>query len=486
MDRFEVNPMELVDKFKPTELVGQFVVAQSIPVQPPGWSTKPLGSWQIAHDPRLPVHDVRGGDGAVVGIVVGFAIDDTPALIQGAVELATATPDVESWVAGLAGRFLVVELREGDLRFHSDAVGSLGTVYCPSQKIVASTGYLIPYTPETQDRAALIDELRAAGSRFLFPFGTTSREGIYRLLGNHRLDTHNWQPRRMWPTGPVDRAEDSRELLSEIGREVRRVVTGVAAAYPLSVSLTGGKDSRALLAVTKDIAKDVDFYTLSVGDRQADIDVFLARTLAQRYGLRHNVIRTATASNDEQLRWLYRTGCVASEDRGREITNAYYQLDPARAELTADFGEIMRDFATKPGMDPRAVETILYPMKLKPIPWVLETLDRYIKSLPLDDPYHIMDMKYLDGRIASWAGVLPYAEADSVPLRMSVFTSRRLIQLAMALPLDLRLADGAPEEVTRMLWPELLNLPFNRYTGMTHVKDRLKKRVYRMKKAMRR
>lgn len=97
---------------------------------------------------------------------------------------------------------------------------------------------------------------------------------------------------------------------------MRTVRAAVATGVPLTCALTGGRDTRALLALLHGAQADgrTAFYTSGT---PADLDVVLAQRLAARYGLEHEV-RPQEPVGDPEL-WRMRT--VAYLDRADGLSS---------------------------------------------------------------------------------------------------------------------------------------------------------------------
>lgn len=55
---------------------GQFLLSSEAGMEPPGsFVSRRIGGWTLAAHPLLPVRDITVGGGAVVGWLVGWAVD---------------------------------------------------------------------------------------------------------------------------------------------------------------------------------------------------------------------------------------------------------------------------------------------------------------------------------------------------------------------------------------------------------------------------
>ena len=114
--------------------------------------------------------------------------------------------------------------------------------------------------------------------------------------------------------GPVTPASvtPSRVAKTKTARDVADALTelarGTDAIDPLTCGLTAGRDTRVLLALALAAGLDVDYYTSGHDD---DVDVVIARDLAETFGLRHRLI-TPSVPDD----WAAATSAFSAQTDG--------------------------------------------------------------------------------------------------------------------------------------------------------------------------
>lgn len=204
------------------------------------------------------------------------------------VDLGAAPGERSGW-----GRYLLIELQHRPLRIvaTTDIVGSINFVYESSPR------RLVAGTAESMVRSL-------ASSRRIEPVGLASvllhghclgpwtvTEGVRCLLGD---SCFTWQPgtearSEQFSTLHIDeRMEQMRDadaLAEELGRRVAAAVLTQAGERPTwSLFLSGGVDSRLILAYLMDLGKDIRL--VSYGYRGFP-DLELARLIARRTGIPH-------------------------------------------------------------------------------------------------------------------------------------------------------------------------------------------------------
>jgi hypothetical protein len=95
---------------------------------------------------------------------------------------------------------------------------------------------------------------------------------------------------------------------------------------------------------------------------------------------------------------------------------------------------------------------------------LLEAGRRWLEALPLSNALAVLDLLYLEQRVGCWAAPQTYGVVAG-PLKFWPFAHRDIFANMLRLPIEYRLRDALPADIVRLTWPELLAVPFNRYTG---------------------
>jgi len=491
-------PAERFATFPVQNLDGQFVLCRSDAHVPPGWPVQERAGWRLAAHASLPVLSLCARDGASVGWMLGWPISGDGVWLEGDVTLAIPADAGDAEFAAslyqLGGKFLAVWLPARGGSVWLDAGGTLSCVFSPAHQLVAATPSLVPYSHGCEDdtdllaRTGLMDGTRNPdGLSFSFAFGTTSRRGVERLLPNHALNLDTWTVRRHWPSAPIAADADPRDVVARVGAIVERNMRAVASRMPVRLPLTAGHDSRALLACARTLLDRIELLTIAFPDGSARMDVTVAEHLARRQKLVHRTL-VCGPSNVAQLdEWLWRTGACVGSARGWQAMNAYASLPDSRPEISGALGEAARasywkDLRAANGM-PDA-NTVVRALALPETPDLVLRARAWLDSLPATRPMHVVDLVLLEQRVGSWSGVVPYGHARALPFRFTPFAHRDAIESMLRLPDEYKLAARFPRDLIASRWPELLAVPFNRYSGFAHYVNRARKHVWRARRAL--
>ena len=446
---------------------GQFLIAPNVtPRAGAQLITMPSTNLEVFDGIRqVPVVD---NDGRRIGILLGVVVDlNEQVIVSLPVALSiTAAADtawdivIENEIYKFAGSFVFL-LDDGiTRRIYLDANGTLSLVYDVERQQAATTTGLILSDTEYEERFRA--DLHAAfdvNRDGWFTGGLTAHTGIRRLLSNHYLDLTTWRAVRHWPIGPIAQAADPSDAIAEINRVVRRTTHALLATGPVSVALTAGNETRALLACYRHILSDLTFVTLDAPGY--DLDLVRAKELASLFQLQHNVLPYVRASQDQIEAWQYRAGHC--------ITGNNMPGHPSIAPLAGQFfvgglgGEVGRGFLWLNAEKTTSItaESLLVRLKLPHHPLILAEIEAWLSALPNYDGLFVLDLAYIELRMSCWA----FAQSYATPTVLTLYPliSRRSYEAMMALPPEIRRNNGMIRLCIEQSWPDVMALPINKY-----------------------
>jgi hypothetical protein len=339
--------------------------------------------------------------------------------------------------------------------------------------MIASTptliGTRVPLVPEPEVEAVFEFPKR----RGFLPFGLTPRRGVTRLLPGHRLDPERWTVERVWPSAALaaapamDGAATARAVASVAG-DVRAHVGATLAEGPAVLYLSGGRDSRMVLAAARDFADRLRCETLV---NESGVDLFLARRVARAAGAAHAAVPIVPASRAEVADWLARTGHTLY-DPIAELGPTMERADRGGWAMTGTCAEILRAsnwWAEDLDSPALGLGTLLSRLRLPDVPVIRRAAEAWLAGLPPMDATRALDVAKIEQIHGSWAAVSVYGHRIERP-SLSPFASQRIFETALRLPKDYVFAQGFFRDYMALVWPEGLAIPVNRVTGL----DRLR------------
>ncbi len=271
---------------------------------------------------------------------------------------------------------------------------------------------------------------------------------------------------------------DPATAIQTIIATTQHILQVVAQDRPLYLTLTAGRDSRMVLACAKPILDRVRFFTFTIGRDTADAHI--ARRLAKRYGLSHQELRKEYATEEQSRSWLLQTG----QSVGGEIAKMHptlRHLDHTRMLMTGMAGEVGRGFywrADDTATTRLNAADLLARCHLPAHARFLPGAQAWIDGLPTANLFFILDLLYWEQRLGSWGGPQGYGgDAKGTMWQVFPLAHRSTFTAMLALPVAYRQEQRLAIAICHTSWPELLDLPFNQFSGFWRYPRRIAKQV---------
>lgn len=473
----------------------QYLLTPQTGVAPSGFETRRFGDWALHHAPDLHLCKLQDRNGNVVGYVVGHAVDATGRYLQGVHEFPHAQDDpaltdhIDDFLTWCGGRFAAFVATPEMARAYADPVASFGFVYDPEARRLASSLFLALNRPLREnphfDNAAIVGGETVlpgetageipAGYSGGYGFGQTRDADVTRITGNHYLDLNRFVPVRHWPKPGfvAGNAEDDRQdLVNTIIRRITRVSRALIQAQPVQFSLSGGYDSRIVLACAADVIDEhsgAELFTFASTWNQT-LDVAVSQALADKLNKPLRVVvpddghQGSFVSAEEQRRrvrqYILATGSIGP--MSHTLAKGFLeQLPRGGLMLTGNLLEIA-SAEWWPGrkvedpVDHALTRCGVACNTAKEIEDRRARFARWQQALPeaLQDRLH--DMTY-------WEGTLPYTQAAFMgtpwQFRVPPANDRAVLQAALQARVRWRKRRGLYAALIQNARPELATVP---------------------------
>jgi hypothetical protein len=145
----------------------------------------------------------------------------------------------------------------------------------------------------------------------------------------------------------------------------------------------------------------------------------------------------------------------------------FKQSNPSYARLYGVAGGLGRAFWSR-DYDLTATltpERLLEYCRAPPTDETLESVKRWLDTVPFREAHRIMDLFMVEQRIGCWAGIWPYAFGDNPGFTLYPMCHRDVITAMLSLPTEYRRSGLLMRDIINHEWPELLEWPFSEPIG---------------------
>ena len=462
----------------PESFMGQFILTKNEKRIPLGFETYNKSDW-ILGVMRLPVLAIENDSGSEIGWCIGHPIDHKNPWAE-AIVIDSPNEDCldmdafDEFYDNTGGRFIIIFLGKKEERVILDPYGSLSAVYSTSEQTVASTP---SYFAESHAwDTEIIDMLKMPEHYTYFPMGLTSRQNVKRLLPNHSLDLKDMSTTRHWPESSKELMVDDnpKQCVTDIISCLQKTINIIGQRYPIQIALTAGEDSRIFLSCIGDLLHKTTFITFA--EKKETVDTDISSRLAKIFCLQHKIVPFQEATKKELHEWLQITGHSVSGPVW-ETHKSFYAFDSDRVLFNGHAVAIGHGFFWRHGdYEGRHViaDDIIKRFKYPKHNRIAKEVEKWLVGLSGFNIFNIMDLAYIEQRLGCWAAPQLYGNQISL-FEISPFNQRMLFRLTMKLPYEYRQPIRLTNAIIGQLWPELLEMPFNKWLGLKNYGYKTKK-----------
>ena len=297
----------------------QFVLSPKGDLSLPGFQEHSFAGWHLYVGGSLPLAVARMKEKSRELVVLGRAVDAdghlvTSAHLEKMLPKLTDVAALQTYVAGLGGRYVAFVHSGRNRRCYLDPSGSMGVVANRENCMVGSTLYMV-----MTDRVRPESDYPQGSMPRRVAFGYTADKDVRALTPNHYFDLSRRTETRYWPKKEKFSYRSLDDLDEGIEKVVQRhgqIIRALSEADgPVILPLSGGEDTRQLLAMTIacDCPIDLRFSHITTWKTQSDAEI--AQQLCDLAGLEMEVYRcddAETALRPRVIRRLLTERAVAS------------------------------------------------------------------------------------------------------------------------------------------------------------------------------
>jgi hypothetical protein len=292
---------------------------------------------------------------------------------------------------------------------------------------------------------------------------TTIYDEISQLLPNHSLSTLSKKPTRYWPNEPIE-VTPLDIAAGKAAEMLKGFIDSIAQRYNIMQPVTAGKDSRLLLAGSKEIVKEV-FYYINLESRltERSMDIRISRKLLNRLNLEYHILDLPKEIPLEFRQMYFENNPHGSEFFLPHIYNYYLNFQD-RVNCPGNLASNPLK-VNKIEEDNVNGKTLAGLYNLEGYDYAVQYYTRWLEGcMHLCKAYKIkiLNLWYWEERLANW-GTQIQIDKDIAQEDINPFNSRLFIQHFLSVKLS---HNNIPDfkihrRIIKKLWPELLRIPIN-------------------------
>lgn len=372
--------------------------------------------------------------------------------------------------AKYTGRYVIVYQQDKELKLLHDSIASRKIFYAniSGSWWFASQPYLLGNILKLNETTIPSKIAYYNSPEFIALEGanigdTTIFDEIRQVLPNHYFDTNLGKPIRYFPNKPLETL-----TISETEKKCAEIIKGymenIITRFDVMLPVTAGKDSRLLLAATKNFKERVYYYInkephLSVRSK----DIYIPNSLLKKLGLDFHIIDPYITVNEQFKRIYFENNCRSTTKFLPMIYNYYVNFSD-RINLPGNIAFDPYFILTYPNIEvtPSSLASICHVDKYD---FAREYYSEWLsnsRELCERAKLNILNLFYWEERIANW-GTQTQLYKDIAQEEINPFNSRLLTSLFLSVDYKLLFPPNFTfhKETIEYLWPEVLQVPIN-------------------------
>lgn len=456
----------------------------------------------ISHHSELNVSITVQGDAtlALIGTALHPLFPDfsNQEIVEKLIVVTNTIDDLIEASSPLSGRWLLIYNKGKEIYIFTDPIGFRALFYKNSteQTIFGSQPEVINAVSSLRysDNELLLEYLYFQNSwsnESDWAGDETMYKDCYRLMPNHFLKFPEIVVQRFFP-----KTKNNNKSENLIINEVVPLFQGFYRSLFLRESsviqgLTGGLDSRLLLAASKEFQPKILYYVDDFGIKSANRnpDIWVSKKIADRFNLNFEIRKADATLPGWFFNYLSKNVTAA---RCLAKTRPTYQkliLNDKRININGNGSEICRDF-------PSSEKPLYYRYTPEELTYYLfwgnyKHRSAYIESKiaswltqlsEMENNIDLLHLLYWEQRLGTW-GANFLSEQDIAIDQLSPFNNRKIIETMLTSEEKLRQRPDYPLYlgVIDAMWPDLLKFPINpgKFPLIYRIKNKIKKTFFR-------
>lgn len=368
-----------------------------------------------------------------------------------------------------SGRFIIIGSFNNEIYIVTDPCG-LRQVYYTSKEgklwFASQPNILADYLdiPKRQDGElnSFITSSIYEGSERSWVGDDCIYESVYHLMPNHYYDVQSRSVERYWVNR--DRENTFQVAVSKAANILKGSMDAISKRGELIQGLTAGWDSRMLLAASRDVKDDIQYYnSLANNIFKRNADLKIALKLSEDLNLKLHVIDQL-----DDVREDIEDKIKHDVTQGRDIKKTrtiqyFYDNFQGKINVNGNISEIVRNFygTTHPSID---VDYLVGLTGYDNVPFVRNHIIKWMENIPahiLED-IEFPDLLYWEQKMGNWCA-MQKAEQDIAIEDFSPFNNRQLLMTLYCVEKKYRKPGSyiLYIKIMEKLWKDTLSQPIN-------------------------
>lgn len=415
--------------------------------------------------------------------LLGYLIDpfntahNDSQIIRRIIQNINSIDDIYEELSEKCGRFVMIVLMGSDFRIFSDTCGlrqvfycvdQNGTIWCASQPHLIAKQLSLKVCEEV--RNDLKTTLVFNTAEYWYPGRLSLYNEIFHLLPNHYFDMHLKKSIRYWPNKRLN-SISMPECVGKVTQLLSGIIEGAVNRFSIAFAISSGLDSRTLLAVSKKVSKEIQYFSqCEESDSTTNPDVLIPSIALKELGLKHDVVILPKEIDQEFKNLLEKNVLTARIVKGINAYAIHEKYNSNNREIVVLYGNCSEITKRDRFRFPKLPAFLLNGNTLAAMAFMsgsyfaVAEFNRWLQPLKKLTHFNIdiLDLMHWEQRVGNW-GAMTFSELDIVFDSICPYNCRKYIEYMLSVPFKYRTrpAYQLHHKIINSVWPEILQYPIN-------------------------
>ncbi len=309
----------------------------------------------------------------------------------------------------------------------------------------------------------------------------TFYDGIYHLLPNHYLDLKACKAIRYWPHKNFRIENIPMEQAVELSsRMLEGMIKSVSLRYPIILAVTGGWDSRILLAASRNLKDEIYYFIqeFSYNKGKNDNDIKVSQRLLKKLNLELHIEKCEKKIEDKEFdRFFYENVAIIQTEMKKVLHYNFYEKFQGKIYISGNVSGVVKK---KYGINRKdiTVERMAQYFGRPDDKYTLRKIKEWL--LDISGPaqrsnVNILNLFYWEQRMGNW-GAMFAADLDVATEVIYPFNCRTLLTTLLSVDEKYRLSYSILyKEMIKSMWKEALSVPINPVSLNSKIRNGIRK-----------
>lgn len=457
----------------------QFIITDSEKSFLDFWKQSKFSNLNIYTHPLLSTNYVNDQIKNIEIFLIGYIFNpfssenDETEILNDIIKTSLDFNDLCKMISNLSGRFVLLLKCEETIYIFNDPCGLRSVYYIKKNNkiFIGSQPSIFSKYFELEKTENYFEFIKSFYYQncleFSLPGEITLYKDVHHLVPNHYLNLTTFKQYRFWPKEKI-KSNTLEQAVNEISKLFSNLLNMANKRFELALALTGGYDSRTLLAFCKPFIKDVYIYTLKYRDLDiTSSDIRIPRLITDSLKIHHNLLDCHVEMSQEFCKCYSANVDLYHIDWAKIAYGLYLNFPKNRVVLKGNCSEIVKCWYHNK-INRKNVYSSSHLAQLDgwgKLNFIIDAIDLWVndtKQICLDNNINILDIYRWEHRIGTCTanGQL---EWDMVQEVFSPFNTRPILELMLGIDPKFRprLNPVFLNKIIECSWKELTSFPVN-------------------------